>query len=251
MIKTGLLSVTFRPLGVQEIISLVKKAGLDGIEWGGDVHVPHGNILTAERVRGMTQNAGLEIAAYGSYYCLGEKDSPNFSDVLASAVSLGADKIRVWAGKKGSDTADIEYRERIIKDAKRIVDKAAEKRITIVCEWHCNTLTDALDSGKNFLQEVASDNFKTYWQPSVNRLTEICLKEIDGLMPYLAGMHVYAWDNGNRLPLSEHYDIWRQYFIRAKSAGDCFALLEFVENDSPESFLRDAAALKALQKETL
>ena len=44
IIKSGLVSITFRELNPLEIIRLVSKAGLDGIEWGGDVHVPHGDI---------------------------------------------------------------------------------------------------------------------------------------------------------------------------------------------------------------
>ena len=42
MLKTGVCSVTFRNLNVERIIELVVEAGLDGIEWGGDVHVPTG-----------------------------------------------------------------------------------------------------------------------------------------------------------------------------------------------------------------
>jgi sugar phosphate isomerase/epimerase len=41
MIHTALASVTFRHLTFEEIIELVRKAGLDGIEWGGDIHVPY------------------------------------------------------------------------------------------------------------------------------------------------------------------------------------------------------------------
>ena len=43
MIESGLVSITFRKLTVEKIIELVKEAGLQGIEWGGDVHVPHDN----------------------------------------------------------------------------------------------------------------------------------------------------------------------------------------------------------------
>jgi hypothetical protein len=44
MIRTGLVSVTFRQLSAEEIIKLVVCAGLEGIEWGGDIHVPHGDL---------------------------------------------------------------------------------------------------------------------------------------------------------------------------------------------------------------
>jgi 3-dehydroshikimate dehydratase len=68
--KTGLLSVTFRKLSPDHIIRLVSQAGLQVIEWGGDIHVPHGDIEIAEQVGRMTREAGIEVASYGSYYSL-------------------------------------------------------------------------------------------------------------------------------------------------------------------------------------
>lgn len=42
-VKTGLVSVTFRQKSVEEIAALTAEAGLSGVEWGGDVHVPPGD----------------------------------------------------------------------------------------------------------------------------------------------------------------------------------------------------------------
>ena len=90
MIKSGLVSITFRQLSPGDIIDLVKKAGLDGIEWGGDIHVPHGDIAKAEEVYSLTRDAGLDIPAYGSYYKVGESEQEGlaFNDVLISAAAL-------------------------------------------------------------------------------------------------------------------------------------------------------------------
>ena len=57
MRKLGLLSVTFRSLPYQRIIELAVKAGLDGIEWGGDEHVPPGNLKLAQEI-GQAYDAG-------------------------------------------------------------------------------------------------------------------------------------------------------------------------------------------------
>ncbi len=65
-LRSGLVSVTFRQLTPSAIITLVTRAGLDGIEWGGDVHVPHGDLVRARQVRQQTIQAGLQSAAYGS-----------------------------------------------------------------------------------------------------------------------------------------------------------------------------------------
>ncbi|MCU0793379.1 MAG: sugar phosphate isomerase/epimerase [Opitutaceae bacterium] len=104
MIHPGLVSITFRKLSPVEIVGLVRKAGLRGIEWGGDVHAPHGDIGRAREVRALTEDAGLKVAAYGSYYRAGwsEANGLSFKHVLDSAVELGAPTIRVWPGNKGS-----------------------------------------------------------------------------------------------------------------------------------------------------
>ncbi len=101
-LSPGLVSVTFRQLSVQDIVNLTARAGLDAIEWGGDVHVPHGDLNAARAARIATEHAGLRVAAYGSYYRAGHADTGPFEDVLASAVELGAPCIRIWAGRQGS-----------------------------------------------------------------------------------------------------------------------------------------------------
>ena len=78
------------------------QAGLDGIEWGGDVHVPHGDLRRAREVRDMTRSEAIRIASYGSYYRVGDRAPTSFEKVLDTAVELGAPLIRVWAGKQGS-----------------------------------------------------------------------------------------------------------------------------------------------------
>ena len=80
-IRTGLTSVTFRALSISKIVQLAAAAGLDGIEWGGDIHVPAGDIQSAVFALQETEKAGLEVLSYGSYYHgLPEED---FSPVLA------------------------------------------------------------------------------------------------------------------------------------------------------------------------
>ena len=68
MLKTGVCSVTFRKFDVETVIRLTADAGLDGIEWGSDVHVPMGDPAWAAKVRQMTVDAGLEVLGLGSYF---------------------------------------------------------------------------------------------------------------------------------------------------------------------------------------
>src|SRR5690625_3937512 len=92
MFKTGLCSVTFRNLSVEEVIELTSKAELNGIEWGGDVHVPSGNLKHAAEVVRLTEESNLEVSSYGSYYRVGDiKSNPvSFEQILETAVHLNA-----------------------------------------------------------------------------------------------------------------------------------------------------------------
>jgi len=126
-IKTGLCSITFRKLTVPQIISLVQKAGLDAIEWGSDVHVPEGDERTAKNVRERMSDAGLLISSYGSYFRIFDEadQEENFSPVLDSALTLGTDTIRIWAGRKGSNETSEYELCRLAERAVQIADQAA------------------------------------------------------------------------------------------------------------------------------
>ena len=254
MIRGGLVSITFRKLFPRAIIDLVTRAGHTGIEWGGDVHVPHGEIVVAREVAQMTQDAGLLVAAYGSYYRVGvsEKDGLAFAHVLESAIALGAPTVRVWAGNRGSADADESYRAAVIEDARRIAVLAHAAGITVSFEYHRNTLTDTNDSAHRLLEEVGHPNVRTYWQPPLAISLAECLEGLDAVSDYLSNAHVFQWTAASpaaiadRRPLAEGAEVWRQYLERiAATDRDHFALIEFVRDDAPEQFLADSRVLSA------
>lgn len=256
MIKSGLLSVTFRQLPAMSVIELAAQAGLDSIEWGGDIHLPPGDQSAARRLGDQTRAAGLAVSAYGSYYRVGvsEYDESNkmpFSAVLAAAVALRTPVIRVWAGRQGSAKASAEYRAQVVADSRRIADMAADASITVAYEYHGHTLTDTNESALQLLREVARDNVRTYWQPPLSYNHEQRLAGLRGVLPWLANLHVYHWRSVDgrleRRPLAEGREEWRDFFQVLKSTGrEHFASLEFVAGDDPAAFRQDAAELKAL-----
>jgi 3-dehydroshikimate dehydratase len=253
MLFPGLVSITLRQLSSQEIVDIVVEAGLAGIEWGGDVHVPHGNFAKAREVRKCTEGANLKVAAYGSYYFAGHKNSESFEKILETAVELNSPIIRVWAGKQGSSDSTERYRQEVIEDCRRIADLAGSANIRIASEWHPNTLTDTMESAKALLEAIDHDNFYTYWQPPKFMPVENCLEQLEAAKPWLTGLHVFSWDRetAQRLPMARHSHEWKLYLAKAASVGEMFALLEFVENDDPNVFLRDAETLKLCLKEFL
>jgi len=249
--KTGLVSITFRKLSPAQIVKLAAEAKLDGIEWGGDVHVPHGNLATAREVLSLTQDSGLSVAAYGSYYRAGESENQGltFGKVLETAKELGAPLIRVWAGKKGSGKADESYRGIVVKDLQRIGEMAQNSGIIVSIEYHGNSLTDTNESAQALMQEVAHPNVRLYWQPPNEKPFEYCYDGLKAILQHLTNLHVFYWSfaegQHQRRPLAEGKTVWSEYLGLSASIGhDIWALLEFVRGDSPEQFLDDARMLR-------
>lgn len=249
MIHPGLVSITFRKLTPRQVVEATAAAGLAGIEWGGDVHVPHGDLVRAAEVRRLTADAGLVVPSYGAYYHAGasENEGLAFARVLDTARELGAPVIRVWAGRQGSVQADASTRTRVIDDCRRIAALAAGAGIIVASEYHGGTLTDTDASAAAFLAEVNHPNFKTYWQPRSGAAPDEALRGLRDILPRLAHLHVFHWwpDAGNRRPLAEGADRWPRYLeLVATAPGDRFAMLEFVANDDPTVLPADAATLK-------
>ncbi|MBD3315040.1 MAG: sugar phosphate isomerase/epimerase, partial [Chitinivibrionales bacterium] len=88
MLIPGLVSITFRRLSPSRIVGCAHGAGLASVEWGGDIHAPPGDLARAREVGSMTREAGLAVAAYGSYYRVGENEGGGltFESVLETAL---------------------------------------------------------------------------------------------------------------------------------------------------------------------
>jgi 3-dehydroshikimate dehydratase len=249
MLLPGLVSITFRSLGPEEIIRLAVQAQIEPIEWGGDLHVPPGDINRAREVGRWTRDAGLIVSAYGSYYRLGPQESSAvpFERVLASAVALGAPTIRVWAGTQGSADCTPGQRREIIDDAMRVAEMAAHSGITISLEYHGATLTDSRASVRALLGELDHPNIEFLWQPPNGESVEACAGRLIDVLPRLRNVHVFHWwpTWHDRHPLADGEARWRPYIDIVRETGKSVDfLLEFVVNDSPEQFLADAATLR-------
>lgn len=246
MIRAGLTSITFRALSRLEVVRLAAEAELDGIEWGGDIHVPPGDAAAAKDAVRLCRERGLAIPSYGSYYRLGEEAPEMLSRTLDTAAALGARIVRVWAGRTGSDTADEAVRRRVAGDGRRAAEGAAERGLRIACEWHGGTLTDTAASAQALFDAVDHPAFGTYWQPRGRQSADFCLRDMDTALPRLLGLHVFHWDaaTGARRPLVEGTSDWTAYLRRLPADAEIYALIEFVRDDVPGQLGPDAATLR-------
>jgi 3-dehydroshikimate dehydratase len=232
----GLVSVTFRQLAASEIVALAVEHGMRAVEWGGDVHVPTGDLAAARDVAGRCADAGIAVEAYGSYY----RAAGDFEPVLETALALGAPRIRVWAGQRGS--AEETDRPAVVDALRKAAESASGAGVELAVEYHAGTLTDTLASALDLFREAPE--LKPYWQPPIGSSIEDALEALPALRPVAA--HVFSWDDtGRRLPLAARAELWQPVLAGlATLPGTRYALLEFVRDDDPAAFAEDAAVLR-------
>jgi sugar phosphate isomerase/epimerase len=255
--RSGLMSVTFRQKGIQEVVEIAVRAGLESITWAGDSHVPPDDSAALERARAACAAASVRVEGYGSYW---RGDSSDFAPVLRAAQALGAGRVRIWAGNEGSEAASVMDRMRIVAQIAHAADTAAEAGIGLHLEFHRNTLTDSAESTSVLLDEIAAlritDDFpvRTYWQPRPGITTGNALAEISILGSQISAAHVFSWDqDAKRLPLKRHREQWLTILgalAEHPLETDCDQprdlMLEFVRGDSTGQLLDDATELHRL-----
>lgn len=252
MIKTGLCSVTFKNKSAEEIIELTAKAGLNGIEWISNAHVHEGDVALARNVGEMTRAAGLDVIAYGSLFTLGT--GSDIIPYLESAVALGTREMRIWAGGgKPSGAYSKEVRQAIVGEAKEISNIAAHYGVSLSTECHSNSLTDCEKSQLLFMSEVSEPNFRTYWQELLTFTQEENMHSLTSVYNSgkLTNLHIYQYDITEagrcRQLLSDGFTKWSERFMLFKNDNTPrYALLEFVKNNSEDSFFADARTLRTL-----
>lgn len=224
---------------------LAAAAGLQAIEWGGDIHVPHGDLAAAERVRRLTCDAGLQVSCYGSYSRAGE--GGDAAAVVDTALALGAPTIRIWAGKRGSADADAQHWEQVVAACRSMLEHAAGKPVNIVFETHGGTLTDTLKCELELLRRLSHPQIGVCWQPPNGQLLEPCEEWLKEVLPWTHHLHVFHWwpTSAARLPLRDGAARWRRYLSIARDHAK-YATLEFFKGDSVEQMRADAQTLREL-----
>lgn len=250
--RLGLCSVTFRRLPPEQVVALAVQGGIEAIEWGADVHVPPGCPALARQVAARCRDEGIAVSSYGSYVEAGAAGGAPWEAVLEGASALGAPLVRVWAGRRGRGSAEAAeaHRAAAAEALAGMTARAGALGIGVALEYHPGTLTDTAASALELLGRVAGSAAPVcYWQPRPGVGGVEALQELAVLAPHLSHLHVFAWEaDGARLPLAAHRDAWLARLrlsrtLRVRGPAPRTAMLEFVRDDDPAQFLRDAATL--------
>ncbi len=245
----GLCSVTFRALPAAAVARLAAEAGIEAIEWGADVHAPAERPEQLTRVARLSREFGLRICSYGSYYRAGHSPDDEFASVARAAVLLGAPRVRVWAGARGSGPASPADRHRVTLALRSAADLAAERGLELALEFHDGTLADSPAAVRRLLTDVDRANLRSYWQPPVGLPDQAALAGLEEMIDLVSGVHVFSWWPGpERRPLAARAGLWRSVLAALERRGGLpDTLLEFVPDDDPGLLAGEVATLAALR----
>ena len=247
--KTGITSVSFRKMTCDEVIALAKEAGVDGIEWGSDVHVPQNDVENAALVAKKTRDAGLEVISYGSYFTLGCGE--DFAPYIEASRALGTRQIRIWGGKKErGELNDDEYAD-LVSEMKKIGELAAAADTVISLEYHQRSITATAPDAAKFASDVDMSSVRLYWQEIIGRPMKDNLADIDIVAPYLTNVHVFNYIDGKQELLSEGDgpERWKAYAEKiGEIPGERAFMTEFCKGGLAESFVSDAKTLSKIFK---
>ena len=246
--RTGVCSVTLRKRSPADVIHRAVTAGLKSIEWASDVHVPPGDLELAGVIGRQTRAAGLAVASYGSDLRFPWSDPPGeqVHDIVATAVALGAPRIRIWAGPTPSGQTAPEERTRTTHAIATICQTASDAGLRVALEFHLGTLTDTADSTLQLLGDLGTDIASTYWQPRVEATDLEAIEDLKQLGDGVSTLHVFSWGaRFERYALDAREQMWRAATLEAvRMANITDLLLEFLPDDDASLPTSEARILK-------
>ncbi|MEW9180263.1 sugar phosphate isomerase/epimerase family protein [Bacillus mycoides] len=161
--KYSLCTISFRHqlISFTDIVQFAYENGFEGIElWG-----THAQNLymqereTTEREIDYLKDKNLEVTMISDYLDISlsadfQKTMEKCEQLVILANWFNTNKIRTFAGQKGSEDFSEQERKEYVKRIRMICDLFAPHNMYILLETHPHTLTDTLPSTLKLLEEV-------------------------------------------------------------------------------------------------
>lgn len=154
--KLSYTSISTPEWPLEEMIAFAGEAGYDAIELRCDYYEPHAHGVSAghrdvsattgaekEEIRGMLEEAGIEICLLGTSCAFATSDADERAANVAEAIDyveladdLGASYVRVFGGELPDDLSLEEATDYLVESLDEIGDAARERDVTVVLEEH-------------------------------------------------------------------------------------------------------------------
>jgi hypothetical protein len=256
MIRLGLSSQAFPAMTTKEILKLAVEAGLEGVEWAAESHLPPGDNSAAQNLMMETLMAGLSVVSYSALYRVrpGEESGLAFKSLLDTTQSLHAPILRVFAGDHPWSKSGPEAREAIVSELKRLGDLAAERGITVCLSLSRGTAVEDYAEAEALLDALAHPFVRLAWEALPGGRGEEATAAVERLTARTSLLLARRSDRlGRSSPLAGDGDEWQKRF-RAYLAGEAepkmsrFVLLGRIGDADVARLREDSAYLSSVTK---
>ncbi|WP_242314440.1 sugar phosphate isomerase/epimerase family protein [Bacillus cereus group sp. BfR-BA-01355] len=216
--KYSLCTISFRHqlISFTDIVQFAYENGFEGIElWG-----THAQNLymqereTTERELNFLKDKNLEITMISDYLDISlsadfEKTIEKSEQLVVLANWFNTNKIRTFAGQKGSEDFSEQERKEYVKRIHKICDVFAQHNMYVLLETHPNTLTDTLPATIELLEEVNHPNLKInldflhIWESGADPIDSF-----HQLKPWTLHYHFKNISSANYLPVFEPNNVY-------------------------------------------
>lgn len=227
----------------------MKKASLDLIEWGSDLHAPANSPEHLSKLADLQKEYGVTCHSYGTYFRIGVQSSLEIYPYIQAAKLLGTRTLRLWAGEKNSEDFSVKEKEAFFKECRALAEIAKNEDVVLCTECHNKTYTNRYESALELMRETHSPHFRTYWQPNQFRSEEENLLSAKALSPFTENVHLFHWQGKEKYPLLEGKEIWKRYLSRF--SGKEALLLEFMPDGKLDTLTREANAAREILEELI
>ncbi len=243
-LKIGVASVTFRNKTVSQVVKIAKNAGVEFIEWGGDIHVK--TLEDAKLAKKLCDENNIKISSYGSYYRTGCSDKGEWEKVCRIANEMGASSVRIWLGNKDSENFTESEYEELSEEMNFLCQKAKEYNLLVCPECHDNTFNNNTEAILKLKNDLNCDNFKTYFQSRYLRFG-YDIDRIEKTFDFIENFHVSYRDlkKEQRFKRKDknYLDKLIKKFISMNFKG--IVIVEFTKGSKEKNFIKDVSKLKA------
>ncbi len=237
----GLTSVTFLELTVDTILRLAHDNRLKVIEWS-ERHLPHGQLAEAQRLRQLSEAAGLTIAAYSPDFNVSVGSDAEFNEILETAKALGTDTLSLIV----SSEKDIDPDEALLGLVSRVrylAGLAENQGIKLCFSYRRGSILEDYIRTTQFMELVDRSNVFVSWQPNRTSSLIYNIFELKMLAPFVRMVYVSYLDAAARYtPIIEGKDEWQQYLKVLKTTGRTGMLL--VRDCKVEDFQSECALMQ-------
>lgn len=235
-------------------MKFAKEAGLDGVEWAAESHLPPGDKAAAQSLMMATLMARLSIVAYAALYRVrpGMEAGLAFDRLLDTTSALQAPILRIFVGQLPYGKESGKDRESLLAELGRLGDQAGKRGITVCLSFARGTSLENYDAARALLRDLDHPFVRLAWEPLPGRKPEEATAAVQDLTARISLLMARKTDAlGRACPLSEDAISWESR-VEAYLAGETapkmsrFILLGRIGEEDESRLKEDAAFLQEL-----